>query len=172
MKITEKQKQLVEDNHNLIYALLNQYHFSIEEYYDLAAIGLCKAAMTFNDTVANFSTYAYKCMYSIIVCELRKSNRDKRIPKNQILYYEAEVKDGKGDRASFINHISSNENLENDVLLKVVLEKYMSKLDDRGKEILNLLRSGYSQREICKMLNCTWKPVWKIKEGLKKWLIQ
>lgn len=45
--ITEAEKKLVEQNHNLIYAFLQKYHLTIEDYYGLAAIGLCKAAMTF-----------------------------------------------------------------------------------------------------------------------------
>ena len=46
--MTEEQRKLVEDNHNLIYSFLQKYHLTIDEYYGLAAIGLCKAGKTYN----------------------------------------------------------------------------------------------------------------------------
>ena len=49
--MTEKQKQLVVDNHNLIYSFLHKHGFDEEEFYDLAAIGLCKAAKSYKDDI-------------------------------------------------------------------------------------------------------------------------
>ena len=42
--MTDDQKKLVEDNHLLIYKVINDMKLSTECNYDLAAIGLCKAA--------------------------------------------------------------------------------------------------------------------------------
>mgnify|MGYP001317500519 CR=1 FL=1 len=44
IEITDEASELVEENHNLIYSLLHKCHLNIEEWYDIAAIGLCKAA--------------------------------------------------------------------------------------------------------------------------------
>lgn len=60
--MTDEQKQLVEQNHNLIYFYLYRHNLSIEEYYDVAAIGLCKAAITFKKRqigVFYVCTYVY-----------------------------------------------------------------------------------------------------------------
>lgn len=46
--MNDEQRKLVENNHNLIYAILHKYNLPIDEYYDVAAIGLCKAAITFD----------------------------------------------------------------------------------------------------------------------------
>ena len=46
--MTDYQKQLVTDNHNLIYRFLQKEKLNMEDWYDLAAIGMCKAAKTFN----------------------------------------------------------------------------------------------------------------------------
>ena len=46
-----------------------KYHLDVEEWYDIAAIGLCKAANTYNNDKSEFSTYAYKCMYTTIEIE-------------------------------------------------------------------------------------------------------
>ena len=47
--MTDYQRQLVTDNHNLIYRFLQKEKLNMEDWYDLAAIGMCKAAKTFND---------------------------------------------------------------------------------------------------------------------------
>lgn len=42
--MTDYQRQLVTDNHNLIYRFLQKEKLNMEDWYDLAAIGMCKAA--------------------------------------------------------------------------------------------------------------------------------
>ena len=46
-QLTPEQQKLVTDNHNLIYSLANAKNIDLDEYYDVLAIGLCKAAITF-----------------------------------------------------------------------------------------------------------------------------
>lgn len=64
--LNDAQRKLVEDNHNLIYSFLNSRHLSldsVEDWYGTAAIGLCKAALTFDESRgAKFTTLAYICM--------------------------------------------------------------------------------------------------------------
>lgn len=72
MRLTEEQRGLVEDNHNLIYHVLKQNGLSIDEYYDVAAIGLCKAAATFVDGKSKFSTYACTCILNETKMQMRK----------------------------------------------------------------------------------------------------
>ena len=58
-QLTSKQKELVEVNHNLIYKFASIKNVSIEEYYDILAIGLCKAAMAFDENKGKFSTVSF-----------------------------------------------------------------------------------------------------------------
>ena len=44
----EHQKSLVTENHNLIYSFLKKYNLDVDEYYDLAAIGLCNACINYD----------------------------------------------------------------------------------------------------------------------------
>lgn len=76
MKLTPAQQQLVEDNHNLIYGFLREYNLSQDEYYDLAAIGLCKAAQSFNSNrKSKFSYYAYLVMLTEVKMYWRKERK-------------------------------------------------------------------------------------------------
>lgn len=162
---------MVEDNHNLIYAFLQKYNLSIEEYYGLAAIGLCKAGSKFDGSKSKFSTYAYKCMFTTVFTEIRNKKANKRIPDHQIVYYQAEFDDSNGgDASTFMNYIPSKENVEEDVLSNVMFEEYISKLKDRDKQIFVLFSEGYKQNEIGKIVGCSQTLVSKVRKKLCKYL--
>ena len=60
LKYLIEQKKLFEDNHNLIYSYAKKKHISSEKWYDVLAIGLCKAARSFDPDKGKFSTWAYR----------------------------------------------------------------------------------------------------------------
>ena len=101
---------------------------TIDEYYDLAAIGLCKAGLTFNNEKSSFSTYAYKCMYTTVFTEIRNNKANKRIPEHQILYYQAEIENNDGDTACFMNFIPSKDNVEDNILSEVMFDEFVKRL--------------------------------------------
>ena len=83
--LDENQKKLVEKNHKLIYYTLNKYKLNPEEYYDILAIGLCKAAMNFDPERSKFSTFAVKVMYNEFLKHDRDENANKRkVNKNTL----------------------------------------------------------------------------------------
>lgn len=160
----------MEDNHNLIYSFLAKYRLAIEEHYGLAAIGLCKAGITYKGDKSKFSTYAYKCMFNSVMCELRKELSTKRLPKHKILYYQAELEHNDGKNASLLDFIPSNEDVENNTLSKVLLDEYAKTLSDRDKRMLVLLSDGYKQREISKIVGCSQPQVSRFKKKLSSYL--
>jgi RNA polymerase sigma factor, sigma-70 family len=75
IKLTDGQSALVAENHNLIYAFLRKRNLLCDDFYGVAATGLCKAAGTYDpDRGLAFSTYAYACMAN----EVRQDMRDHR----------------------------------------------------------------------------------------------
>lgn len=163
----------MEDNHNLIYSFLQKYKLSVDDYYGLAAIGLCKAGSTFDTTKSNFSTYAYKCMFNTVVCEIRKKTQARTIPEYQIVYYQAELNDNNGgDTASFINYIPSKENVEDDVIYRLIFDEYISKLKERDVKIFTLSMDGYNQEEIAKKIGCSKQLISKTKKKLAKYFVK
>lgn len=64
MQMTPKQQKLVKQNHNLIFLHLRLHNLPVSEFYDVAAIGLCKAAINYNADKGAFSTYARWCIKS------------------------------------------------------------------------------------------------------------
>ena len=63
--LTDEERELVTNNHNLIYSYLNKFHLT-DDYYDLCAIGLCRAAHFYKPENGKFSVYAFVCMSNII----------------------------------------------------------------------------------------------------------
>ena len=93
--LTAAQQELAAENHNLIYFFAKVYDLDFDEYYDLLAIGLCRAAKLFDPSHgAKFSTLAFKCMRNEYYRFGRKEKVARRIPKDKIVYYNDAITDG------------------------------------------------------------------------------
>ena len=78
MKLTEEQKQTVEDNHNLIYWYINMNKLDLSEYYDLLAIELCKAVISYDKEKGSLSNYYKLKCDQAMQKEYLKSKAQKR----------------------------------------------------------------------------------------------
>lgn len=152
----------------MIYSFLYKYHLDVEEWYDIAAIGLCKAANTYNNDKSGFSTYAYKCMYTTIIMEKRKENAMRTIPQNQIVYYENQVNESSkdNDTSTFLNYIPCKQDIENETISALSLENIENELVGNKKKVFLLLREGYTQCEISKIIGISKQRVSKIKQEI------
>ena len=165
--MTREAQRLVEDNHNLIYKFLRNHNLE-DDWYDVAAIGLCKAANNYNSDKYEFSTYAYRCMYTTIMIEKRKENTMRRIPQNQIVYYENQVSEESkdNDTSIFLNYIPSKQDIENETISVLSLKNIENKLDGNKKKVFLLLREGYTQCEISKIIGISQQRISKIKHEI------
>lgn len=76
MIMNDAQKNLAENNRNLVYAAIRRYiggeYVTNEDMVSDGFLGLCKAAATFDpDRSVMFSTYAVKCILNEITKEFR-----------------------------------------------------------------------------------------------------
>ena len=145
-----------------------KYRLDVEEWYDLAAIGLCKAANTYDNSKSGFSTYAYKCMYTTVMMEKRKENAMRTIPQNQIVYYENQVSEESksNDTSTFLNYIPSKQDIENEIISALSLENIKNELTGNKRKIFLLLKEGYTQCEISKIVGVSKQRVSKIKQEI------
>lgn len=165
--MTHEQTTMVEKNHNLIYSFLRKYNLRIEEYYDLAAIGLCKAAIAFDPSKSAFSTFAYQCMLNEVGRQARKDNSAKQIPSGCLVYFQQELENSNGDTMSMENILPSIENTEEQVVSETVLKEYVVNMKERDRMIILLLANGYKQREVCRMVGCSQPQVSRVKRSLE-----
>ena len=141
--MTEEQKKLVEDNHNLIYFTIHKYNLDIEEYYDIFALALCRAAINYDPNKGTtFSTYAVSAMKGDFLHNIRKSKAKRRsgtcVSINEEIY-----NDGNNDLITLEDTLSNRlDAFDESILLD------FTKLSDRLRRILWLSYSGYTQNEI------------------------
>ena len=90
IKLNTEQRELVEDNHDLIYGFMVKYKLDFNTWYDICAIGLCKASIAY-DGSSNFSTLAYHCMRNQ-VSNVRRIGRSKKRDDSRVISLNNKVK--------------------------------------------------------------------------------
>lgn len=170
--MTKEQEQLVTDNHNLIYFFLNKWGKILEysdmtDYYDICAIGLCKAAITYDSSKdVKFATYAGICIENEIKIELR--NRKKySAPVYSLDMTFNNTSDGTGE-------IAFRENLTTglsayDEILPYQLDKV---LNAREYKLVALILQDYTQIEIGNIIGISQAQVSKMFSKIKQKLLK
>ena len=149
--LNEEQRQLVEENHNLIYGFAHRHHINLDDYYGTLAISLCKAGESYNDKKGKFSTYAYTLMWRDYLNEMDAKFRQKR----------------KGNECEFNEETQSISytTLDTDIMI-------LEYLNTMEKQILILKSEGYNSNEIANKLgfhrSYISKILKRIKEKLRK----
>ena len=173
--MTEKQRKLVIDNHNLIYSFLYTYGYDIEDFYDLAAIGLCKAAEKWDESRGLFSKFAYICMKSEIGHHFTMQNYHKRIPKDKILYYHAKIPHSshriEDKDNEFICLLDGYDSFEDEILFDICVETIKKHMNNREKMVFELVLEGYNDSEIGKFIGFSRTTVANTKKKLRELLI-
>ena len=151
MKLTENQSKLVEQNHNLIYGFAKKYNLDIEEWYDILALALCKAALAFDDKKAKFSTLYYLCASQMVEVERRKWRTQKRIPKESCISLD-EPLDSDNELTLKTCLADTRIDFVKDLELKDQLSTLLKTLSDRDKKILKLVQLEVPQEIIGKIV--------------------
>lgn len=148
--LNDEQRQLVENNHNLIYSFLRSHNLSLEateDWYGTAAIGLCKAALAYDETRgARFSTLAYLCMDREVKLVMRK---ERKCVKPSV---SLDTELTNVDNGCYLNNIIPDTYDFMDVILfNDAVRIATANLCDRDKHILHLIMDkGYTQSKAAK----------------------
>lgn len=144
MKLTDAEKEVVTNNHNLIYGYIRDRSLDEEEWYGLLAIELCKAVKHHNKHLGELSTFYYRLCDNLLYTKITKSNAQKR-QDGGILSLDYEYEDGSCTY-TMLDKIESDLDTTLDKI--IVDEKLNELLDDEFGEIVKLRCEGYSQEEI------------------------
>lgn len=181
------QEQLIIDNHNLVYHVLKKMNLynQLDEYYDIAIIGLIKAAKNYDETKKiKFSTFASTCIKNELLCYLR-SHQKRNLINNTISLDEVIYQSSDGEDIFLKDKIPGNVNIEEEIITSEQIEKLykiISSLSQIEKFILEYSYglnnklvltqyqlaelTGMSQANVCRVRK---KVLTKIKEGLKRY---
>lgn len=182
------QEQLIMDNHNLVYHILQKMNLynQLDEYYDIAVIGLIKAAKNYDATKQiNFSTFAGKCIRNEILLYLRQQQSNRLKANYNTISLEKTVFEENGKKILLIDKIPGNVNIEQELINneKIIhLYKAISNLSDSERFIIEhsyglnnkkILRQkqlaeiiGQSQANVSRIIKKIFK---KIKQEMEKY---
>ncbi len=148
---------LIEKYRSIVEVIASKYKDSPLEREDLVQegmIGLLAALKSYKkDKGASFKTYARICIDNSIQTALRKFNRQKDIPVQNLIEYQEEDLPVESSYASAEDIVIAQESVS--LLTKVLIEN----LSDFENEVLRLHIVGCSYNEIAKRLCKTPKAI-------------
>ena len=171
-------EELILHNLRLVSHIVRKYYSTAKNSEDLVSIGtlgLVKAVDSFKvSTGTKFATYAARCIQNEILMSLRAGKK-----------FSAEVSlddtidvDNNGNPLTYIDVISSDESLENEISRKITSAKALalvnSALSSREKQIISMRYGLYghkpmTQREVAEKLKISRSYVSRIeKTALEK----
>lgn len=162
-RLTDEQRKLVEENAQLIYGFIHKYNLPADDFYDLCAIGLCRAAKNYEPKKGAFSTWAYMYMLSELTHLKRKNenriNADLSLDEPVKGYTKEHCTVGEflvGTRSDITEHLSA------------ACTPGVDRLTAREKAVALYLTVGLSHREIGLILGISHSRVYQHKNAIRK----
>ena len=128
-RLTDEERRIVEENHDLIYWVANLKHLPLDEWYDLLAITLCESAMKHDPKKSKLSWYYKQRVDWKVSHHFTTQNYQKRIPQELIGDIHDEVHGDIPVEDELLELIDWIENQEH-------------------REVIKLVAMGYTQKEI------------------------
>lgn len=171
LKLNDEQRKLVEQNHNLIYSAMTKCGIrrqDFDDYYGFAAIGLCKAAIDYDESKAkSFSTYAYKCMRTEIMAYDRWRLADKRDERLTVSYNQL-MNDLDENEKEYSFLLSDEKNNEKNSNFWLIFGDKIRILNNKDRMIIALKAQGYTIKEIGQVINISAPAVHKRLKKLRE----
>lgn len=162
--LTADQRLLVAESHNLIYSFLMKHNLDRDEFYDIAALGLCNAAQHWSPDVGyKFSSYAYRAMLNTCI---RQMNITRRQVKSISL--DAPVNTHIEDSDTLADLIPDPEGERSDYDLVATVDMMLSRMPPRMRQIVELTRKGYTRSDVATMLGVSRAYVYKVLSEARK----
>lgn len=147
-------QKLIEDNMNLVYFVIHQKfprYIADEDLVQVGMVGLCKAANVWDENKGSFSNFAVNCIYNTICKEFRDRNR-------QITTYSLDYNYSDSDGEP----ITLGDMLVGDLDVDWFdISELYDLLTEKERVIVDMKRTGLTQREIAKTLGISQQSVRK-----------
>ncbi len=166
-------QKLIEHNLRLVAHIIKKYYSNYcdqEDLISIGTIGLIKGIDSFNaEKSTRLATYAARCIENEILMHFRSTKKT----SHEVFMSEPIESDSEGDTLTLMDVICSEENLLDDIDMKIKCEKLYEFVEelpkDREYEIL-VLRYGLNgekpltQREIAKQMKISRSYVSRIEK--------
>ena len=171
----EARQRLILHNLRLVSHIIRKYYSASPDSEDLVSIGvigLVKAVDTFRvESGTKFATYAARCIQNEVLMSFRAQKKR----SGEISINETIDVDKDGNPLTYMDIISTNEDLSEDLDRKTQIERAIkmikNRLDERERQIIVMrygllgLKRSYTQKEIAECLNISRSYVSRIEKS-------
>lgn len=171
--MTDAQEKLIVDNYQLVHGFVHKYGQSFGHEYDesvqIASLGLCYAALKYDETKSKFSTYAYKCMMG----EFLKLDRLKKAKRRDFstISIQTPIQNVKGEESGCLEDIISYDELGfQEIELKDQIQYAMSRFSGKQLEIVKyFIENGRcNQKTVAKLFGVSQSYISRVLSRFKK----
>ena len=164
--LSKRQQEFVEKNHNLIYKAINKHNLNMEDFYGVAAIGLCKAALTFDESRGfKFSTYAMTVMDNAIKQEFRRNEKEHKM---MIESLETVILVGESGEELTLGDTIQSPRFEDSSDASVDINNILKKLTVQELNVILRLLRGMKQSDIAVEIGVSRSRIHLIMQAIKK----
>lgn len=164
-RLNDEQKKLAEENHNLIYKFIALRNLDAEELYDLLAISLCKAVLSYKSNLGyTFATYAFKCMGNDYFNYIRSITKRFRIPLKYSTSFE-DLSDLDDSDLDYLKILEDKKAFDNSI---IELKDFVIRLSNMQRKVFYGLMYGYNENELARFFKCSRQNINLVKKEIGK----
>ncbi len=162
---TKEEQQFAEENHDLVYAFLNEKKLSEDEYYDVVVFGYLRAVQEYCPKPSKyrnvFSTLAWKCMKNSLLDYYKYLASPVR--NGTVISFALPFDESEGLRLEDV--ISYDDCLE-ELKTELLMHELAVHLPEREMRIINMKIRGAKLQEIAKTEKLNFKQIGKILDNI------
>ncbi|MBR1526307.1 MAG: sigma-70 family RNA polymerase sigma factor [Prevotella sp.] len=166
--LTQEQQELAAENHNLIYRFAQAREINVEEFYDVLAIALCKAAKAYDQSRGlRFSTLAFRCMRNEYNMYWRHELNRRHIPPGSIVSYNTLISNESDENSQFLDIIANQtcDGVNDSGAIEV--EEFIETLHPIQRDVLTYLMDGCKVPEIAEKIGCSRQYVYRVRRSIR-----
>lgn len=165
--LTEMEKRMAEENHNLVYSFLHRHRYSIEEFYNVVIFGYLHGIQTYNrrEDLREKYQLAFICeryMSVAIGNYFRKENAQKRKPMEITVSLDVNY----AETDNFYNLVGG-KSVEDEVLELKQVDEMMENFSEVQRDILKLKLEGFDNKEVYSLLEISSSTFYKEMNRIK-----
>ena len=161
----KEEQQFAEENHNLVYAFLNEKKLSEDEYYDVVVFGYLRAIQVYFR-----ESTSYKCKFSTLAwIKMNGSLANYRkylscsIRNTEIVSLNEPLDGNEGLR---LEDVISYDDCLCEIRTELLLHELAAHLPEREMRIINMKIRGAKLQEIAKAEKLNFKQIGKILDNI------
>lgn len=164
--LNKQQQLLVEQNHQLIFGFIQKKKLDIDEYYDLLAISLCKAAKSYQSDKGMFSTWVYAIMENDLKQYWRHNTNSKTVPAEMIISCDTPLESDEDGKCTLLDILPDKKIEDEDFRMRY--NDLLDKMNETEKTICQMLMNGAKGTDIIERLGITRRKYQHIRARIKE----